>query len=169
MGVRVTIGSHQRTVGKSQTHLTPKWLLDKLGQFDTDPCAADPRPWDCARYSNIPESFNGLLQPWQGRVWLNPPFDRYQVADWVRKLAHHGDGIALLRARTETEWFKPVWERAHGLLFLADRIKFCLPDGTEQPANSGAPVVLCAFGRRNVECLHRSGIPGALVTGWSQQ
>jgi hypothetical protein len=63
----LTLGSHQRSVGKSQVHITPRWLLDRLGPFDLDPGAADPRPWDCARV-NITERENGLAHPWRGRV-----------------------------------------------------------------------------------------------------
>lgn len=164
----MTLGSHQQTVGKSQVHLTPKWLVDSLGTFDTDPCAAAPRPWDCARY-NISAAMNGLALQWNGRVWLNPPFDRYQVALWIDKLARHGCGTALVHARTETAWFEPVWQCADAILFLADRIKFCRPDGSEQPANSGAPVVLAAFGAEDASALKRSGIKGTLVTSWRQQ
>lgn len=84
-----------------------------------------------------------------------------------KKLAAHGNGIALLHARTETEWFRPCWECAAAILFMAQRIAFCLPDGIEQPANSGAPPVLAAFGAEARQRLERCGIPGALVTGWS--
>ena len=44
----MSLGSHQRTVGLSQNHITPRWIIDALGPFKLDPCAADPRPWDCA-------------------------------------------------------------------------------------------------------------------------
>jgi len=163
----VTLGSHQRTVGASQVHLTPRWILRALGPFDMDPCAASPRPWDCARV-NITEAQDGLSMTWTGRVFLNPPFDRYQVARWTRALAEHGDGIALLHARTEAGWFDPLWDGADSILFMADRIKFCRPDGSEQPANSGAPPVLVAFGETNTEALRRSGTAGRLVTVWEQ-
>jgi hypothetical protein len=55
----MALGSHQTTVGKSQVHLTPKWIIDALGVFDLDPCAASPRPWDCARV-NFVEADDGL-------------------------------------------------------------------------------------------------------------
>ena len=160
----MSLGSHQKTVGASQVHLTPSWIIECLKPFDLDPCAADPRPWDCAR-----ENYTamGLSKPWFGCVWLNPPFDRYQVARWIDRLARHGDGIALLHARTETEWFEPVWRHASAILFLADRIKFCRPDGSEQPANSGAPPVLVAFGDECAERLRTACIPGFLITQWS--
>ena len=133
-----------------------------LGPFDLDPAAADPRPWDCAAV-NYTERDDGLRQPWFGRPFLNPPFDRYVVPLWIRKLARHGCGTALLHARTETDWFEPIWESATAILFMADRLSFYRPDGTRQPANSGAPPVLVAFGSDDAERLKASGIPGAFV------
>ena len=165
----MTLGSHQTTVGKSQVHITPKWIIDALGPFDLDPCAAWPRPWDCAKENwHDCDSFDGLRLPWSGFVWLNPPFDRYEVHKWIRKLAlYPAGGIALLHARTETEWFKPCWEYAAAILFMDRRISFCRPDGSEQPANSGAPPVLVAFGSLARQRLERSGIIGAFVTDWN--
>jgi hypothetical protein len=158
----MTLGSHQRCVGKSQVHLTPRWMIDALGPFDLDPCAATDRPWDCAT-RNYVEADDGLALPWEGLVWLNPPFDRYQVGKWVQKLAAHGSGICLVHARTEAEWFRPIWQHADTILFLGRRIKFCRPDGTEQPANSGAPPVLAAFGYEAADHLRRSELGGAYV------
>lgn len=161
----MTLGSHQRCVGKSQVHLTPKWIIDALGPFDLDPCAADPRPFDCAA-TNYTEAEDGLSRPWHGTVFLNPPFDRYQVGRWIDRLADHGDGIALLHARTETSWFQPIWSSASSILFLSRRIKFLDRNGIEQPANSGAPPVIAAFGKKADRRLRFSGIPGARVIGW---
>jgi hypothetical protein len=159
----MTLGSHQKAVGKSQVHLTPKWITDALGPFDLDPCAADPRPWDIAK-TNYALPQNGLTLPWFGRVWLNPPFDRREVGRWLTKMSRHNNGIALLHARTETAWFEPIWNRAKAILFMDNRIKFCRPDGTVQAANSGAPAILVAFGSQNVAILN--AIPGRVVYGW---
>ena len=164
----MTLGSHQTTVGKSQTWITPLSIITALGPFDLDPCAADPRPWDCASEN---WTVGGLdLAPctrWQGRVWLNPPFDRYEVGKWIRKLADHGNGTALLHARTEAEWFEPVWQQAKAILFLADRLYFHYPDGSRALANSGAPACLCAFGDYDAKRLAESGLSGYLVTKWN--
>jgi hypothetical protein len=173
----MSLGSHQRSIGASQVHITPKWIIDALGPFYLDPCAADPRPWDCASI-NVALPADGLAMPWVGRVWLNPPFHRYQVGGWIRRMAEHGNGTALLHARTEAAWFEPIWQRAAGILFMADRLTFCKPDGSPQtisnpeskhygkPANSGAPPVLVAFGEYDLKRLAESKIPGALVTKW---
>lgn len=173
----MTLGSHQRTIGKSQVHFTPREILDRLGTFDTDPCAGSPRPWDCARVNHTE---GGLDRRWYGRVWLNPPFDRREIGRWIAKLAEHGRGTALVHARTETAWFFHVWRSATALLFLSDRIVFRKADGSPQtisepssryfgkPANSGAPVVLAAFGREDAEILARSGLRGVLVDHWRE-
>lgn len=157
----MTLGSHQRCVGKSQTHLTPKWLIDKLGPFDLDPCAApEPRPWDCATLNYTEDYYSST---WHGIVWLNPPFNRYVVGDWIQKLADHGNGICLVHARTEAAWFQPIWKHAELILFLDKRIKFCRHDGSEQAANSGAPPVLAAFGVDASKRLRRARFSGAYV------
>jgi hypothetical protein len=163
----VTLGSHQTTIGKSQTYITPKWILDALGPFDFDPCAATVRPWACAAV-NIVESEDGLSREWHGlgRGFLNPPYNRYGVTQWIQKFADHNHGTALLHARTETDWFALIWKSASGILFLANRIHFHQPDGSRYSANSGAPPVLVSFGADDLERLRSSGIAGNLVTSW---
>jgi hypothetical protein len=120
------------------------------------------------------EADDGLRQPWAGRVWLNPLFDRYQVGRWIRHLAEHGRGTALLHARTETEWLRIRWQRATAILFMAKRLTFVKPDGmpcttrSGERANSGAPPVLVAFGDYDAMRLRQfaSEHRGALVEGW---
>lgn len=160
----MTLGSHQSTIGASQSWITPRWILDALGPFDLDPCECTPQPWKCGR---VGYTGGGLTKPWFGRVWLNPPFDRREVGSWIKKLASHGKGIALVHARTEAEWFEPIWKCASGILFLADRIHFHRPDGSRAEANSGAPAVLASFGPECLERLERSKIKGSLLRQWS--
>ena len=161
-----TMGSHQSAAAKSDTWLTPPEILLALGPFDLDPCAAPfPRPWPTAAEmwtrTDLP-----LERPWHGRVWLNPPFGpKAVVLAFMRRMAAHNTGIALLFARTETElFFETVWERASAVLFLKSRPHFHRPDGSRARANSGAPVVLIAYGESDAERLRTCGRAGAWLS-----
>lgn len=156
-------GAHLPTC-KTETWLTPPAIVQALGEFDLDPCAAPlPRPWATAKDHYALPQQDGLALPWFGRVWLNPPYGR-AMTPFLDKLAQHGIGTALIFARTETEpFFRHVWERAHALLFLRGRLHFHFPDGRRAKLNGGAPSVLVAYGREDAERLIESGLDGHLV------
>lgn len=160
------IGGHQSPVSKTTTWLTPPEILGELGNFDLDPCAApEPRPWRTADRHYTKATEDGLLLPWFGRVWLSPPYGAPMVvAPWMRRMAAHDKGMALLFARTETSWFhETVWGRAKALLFFKGRQTFCFPDGTRPKSNSGAPCVLIAYGQDDAEILAACGLEGKFV------
>jgi hypothetical protein len=147
--------------------LTPPEIIKALGPFDLDPCAPVKRPWDMAEKHYTIED-NGLSKPWFGRVWLNPPYG-LQAEVWLKRLAEHKDGIALIFARTETEmFFSEVWAKATALLFLQGRLYFHRVDGTRATGNSGAPSVLIAYGQENARILRESKLKGVFVENWKQ-
>lgn len=144
--------------GATNIWLTPKWILDALGEFDLDPCAApDPRPFATAKRMIAEADADGLSADWEGRVWLNPPYGKH-LGPWLNKLRTHGNGIALVFARTETNWLQPIMESA-GIFFMKGRIKFLRPDGREE-TNAGAPSILIPFGRKNIAAILASDIKG---------
>jgi hypothetical protein len=164
----MSLGSHQKSIGATQSWITPRQIVDCTGPFDLDPCASTPQPWPCARESYT-EADDGLSKQWHGLVYLNPPFHRHQVGEWISRLAQHNHGVALLHMRCECEWFRPIWQHASAILCLASRIHFYYPDGSRAAANSGAPPCLIAFGDLAVERLQQSGLEGALVQNWRWQ
>ena len=98
------IGGHQRAYeGRTDEWLTPPEILKAIGEFDLDPCSPINRPWNTAKKHYTVED-NGLIQEWIGRVFLNPPYGP-ETGKWLQKLAEHGNGIALIFARTETDMF----------------------------------------------------------------
>lgn len=142
--------------------MTPRWLLGPLGRFDLDPCAPQFRPWDTAD-QHLSAVQDGLSQPWAGRVWLSPPYGR-QTQRWVARLAGHGEGTALLLARTDARWWHDhVFDAAHAMLFLRGRVSFCLPDGRRSDENAGAASVLVAYGEEDARILAAAHLPGRFV------
>src|SRR5690606_27557282 len=94
--------SHEKgRVGNSVKWLTPYWLIEKIGgPFDLDPCGCDGQCNTANRVFMLPNE-DGLSIPWFGSVFLNPPFGQDNLPKWLKKMAEHGDGIALLPARVD--------------------------------------------------------------------
>ncbi len=150
--------------GRAITHdwITPRHIIEALGEFDLDVSQSPTQPWPCAR-RGIVLPRDGLSEPWDGRVWCSPPYSVHASA-WMGKLARHGRGTALIFARTETEmFFDHVWGKASAILFLEGRLHFHYPDGRRAAANAGGPSCLIAYGDEDAVRLARSGLPGALV------
>lgn len=111
---------------------TPWWFIraleEELGGFQLDPCC-DGRDNARAPEFYTPET-DGLLQPWFGRVFVNPPYARRIVKLWIRKaLAEMAGGdvesIALLIPyRTGTLWFDELWGRADEVRRIVGRLHY---------------------------------------------
>jgi hypothetical protein len=155
--------------GATDDWLTPPEIVQALGQFALDPCAHPQQFYRTAKRMIAPPD-DGLAVKWKGRVWLNPPYGD-KLKGWISRLAEHGDGIALVPARTDVEsWFWPfVWEAADAVLFLRGRVWFFQPDGTrvrivngkrKKTGNAGHGSILAAYGVANVRALEQSGIIG---------
>lgn len=153
----MSLSGHQSAAMRSDEGLTPPEILQRLGQFDLDPCSPMNRPWSTAAQHYTVED-DGLAQQWAGRVWCNPPFGR-KAMKWMRRMAEHGNGIALIPARTETAmFFESVWGAADAVLFIQGRPHFHRVDGSRAAFNSGAPICLVAYGPANVGSLEQSGL-----------
>ena len=154
-----------RVLTGKEEWLTPRPILSELGEFDLDPCSPIDRPWPTAK-NHFTIVDNGLIKQWSGRVWLNPPYGN-QTGRWLKKMADHNNGIALIFARTETVmFFDYVWNKADSILFLKGRLSFFNIDGSEGKSNAGAPSVLVAYGAENSSILEKCNIEGVFVTAF---
>lgn len=141
--------------------LTPPEIIQALGTFDLDPCSPVNRPWPTAVH-HLTVVDDGLMHEWNGRVWMNPPYGD-ETGVWLNRLADHGNGVALVFARTETAWFfEYVWKRAAAVFFFRGRVSFYHVNGDQGDA-AGAPSCLVAYGAANVIALRQSGIAGITV------
>lgn len=119
--------THESTINESKEWYTPLYLFEGLGvSFDLDPCSPGPDkvPWVPAT-KHFTASDNGLKQPWKTSefVFINPPYGE-DTPKWMEKLALHGNGIALVFNRSETEWFQRYVPKADVVLFISGRVNF---------------------------------------------
>ena len=138
---------------------TPREIFDRLGlSFDLDVCAPPGGlPWIPAKRS-LSRDDDGLSQPWRGRVWMNPPYGR-GIERWMGKLAEHGDGMALVFCRSDTQWWQEAIRQADAVCFVRGRVRFIRgSDRTQPPGVSPAPSVLLAYGPACTHALLRSGL-----------
>ncbi|WP_028665606.1 DNA N-6-adenine-methyltransferase [Runella zeae] len=153
--------SFERSTNTKVDWLTPPELVKKLGYFDLDPCCPLDAPFYHAK-QNFTVDEDDLSQDWFGRVYLNPPYGKGMEL-WIEKLKFHGNGIALIFARTETKcFFDHIWNAADALLFVKGRIRFYHVSGI-QGGTSGAPSVFVAYGQTNAQALKNSGIAGRFL------
>ena len=105
---------------------TPKWIFDTLGlTFDID-VASPPQgvPWIPAR-RRFTMADDGLAQPWDGLVWMNPPFSK--ITPWADKFMEHGNGIAMTPF-SKSKWFDRMWNVNTTIVNLPSDLKFQRPD-----------------------------------------
>lgn len=144
---------------------TPSWMFSAIAvEFDLDPCSPGAPPSSVPAKRHLTKADNGLQAEWVGSVWLNPPFS--SKGDWYERMASHGNGIALMPARTETMDMQRLMARSSAVLFLRGRIYF--ERGTRPGANgvngltTSPPfgIVLCAYGDRMADALMSSKLLG---------
>jgi site-specific DNA-methyltransferase (adenine-specific) len=99
--------------------------LDTLFEYTLDP-AATKENTKCKKFFTIED--NGLKQSWYGnRVFLNPPYSRGELIQWVYKCANESENAfitAILPGDTSTKSAQIVWETANIVYFPKGRFKF---------------------------------------------
>lgn len=133
----------------SDDYYTPSWVFERMGiEFDLD-VASPPGgiPWIPTRRFFTQED-DGLAQPWEGRVWMNPPYSK--PAPWVDRFIRHGNGVTLLPFM-KSAWFEHIWNAADAIVFPG----VCLSKFIGGPIS--VPTFLAASGPSNVEAISRLG------------
>lgn len=119
---------------------TPRYIIDVvrhvLGTIDLDPASSDiaNKTVQAARY--FTKEQDGLSQPWEGNVFLNPPYSGGLMQKFVDKLVREFlDGklkqaIVLTNSGTETRWYQKLLSECTAMCVLGKRVRFIMSDGT---------------------------------------
>jgi hypothetical protein len=120
------------------------------GPFDLDPASSEQANRVVGASRFYTKEMNGLALPWEAeRLWLNPPYSRGLLAQFIDKLllersAFRVKSAALLMNNcTETAACQKVLRHARQVCFLHKRIKFLNQE--LEPANSPLQGQIIAF------------------------
>lgn len=142
-------------------------LAKAIGGFDLDPSSgAEKSPFADNTYT---EAENGLKQPWEGNVWVNPPYS--EMGNWTEKTITEAqreetDTICYLsKGDSSTDWWQSAAGEANLLCAIDHRLQF--GDG-----ENSAPFASHIFVFGNVQCelANELANQGALLTvGWQNE
>ena len=113
-----------------------------LGEIDLDPASNNlAQTWIKAGTYYTAEE-DGIVQPWFGRVWCNPPYGKEQpkgrkAPDWLKKVLscyENGEIAAaiLLLNRTGAAWYRQQLKRVTAMCEVRTRIAFLDANGSKQ-------------------------------------
>lgn len=142
--------------------ITPEWVIkfleDRYGPFDLDPCATELSAKANRWYGPGSEyGIDGLSSDWDAdNVFMNPPYGK-GLGRWVSRAYEavrsgevRGWMVCLLPARPDTQWFVPAF-RAREWLIFTGRIFFIHPETMREHTQPLFPNMVVSFykGTRN--------------------
>lgn len=133
--LQLTTTPEARVTWTTDDWATPWPLVNELaaefGPFDLDPAASTDNA-KAPRFYTLED--DGLVQPWQGRVFCNPPFSK--VGQFVRKARESAVAgavvviVMVVPVRTDMGWWHDDLMPYAEIRYLRGRLRFIGPDGT---------------------------------------
>jgi len=130
-------------VSERDAWATPAWLTALLPHVDLDPCSNPFSTVKSSRTYSLEAGQDGLALPWDGSVYVNPPFSN--ILPWAYKLGEHGcDAPAafLVNADHSTLWWRELTVSLDHALMFRKRIQFNPPPGIKPSTNNKAQALL---------------------------
>ena len=136
--------------GNNEWYTPPQFLeaaRGVMGGIDLDPASSDTAQQNVQAGKYFTKEDNGLLFPWSGRVWMNPPYARGLVAEFVSKLCGHfragevSEAVVLVNNATETRWFQELLGASSAVCMLTGRVRFLRDTGELGAPLQGQAVV----------------------------
>ena len=154
--------THESTNNESVEWYTPPEIFEALGvRFDLDPCSPGRGKSHVPARRHITIDQDGLISPWHGLAFVNPPYGKNTPA-WMHKCAEHGNAIALVFSRTDVKWFQELAESTSAICFVSGRIRFYKGNTTSRGGTPGAGSMLIAWGEHAAKILQTSDL-GVIV------
>lgn len=117
-----------------------------MGNIDLDPASCERANEVVKAKTYFTREDNGLLQPWEGNVFCNPPYSRKQIDEFVERLIHFYDegdvtaAILLSDNSTETQWFQKLMGKATAICFPEGRLNWWSPSNDKTNPMRGSAI-----------------------------
>jgi ParB family chromosome partitioning protein len=113
---------------------TPPPILDAARSvmcgIDCDPASCPDANRNVRASVYFTQKTDGLTKRWGRRVWLNPPYKKGLVKDFINallarlKAGEVCQACVIVNNATETRWFQALLAECAGACFLCGRVKF---------------------------------------------
>jgi phage N-6-adenine-methyltransferase len=116
-------------------------VREVLGGIDLDPASHVQAQTIVQATRYFTKADNGLDQEWHGRVWLNPPYARLLIGQFVEKMLVERQArrvtaaIMLTHTYSSSGWFQSALAIANAICFARSRVKFYKPQPHGKPSN----------------------------------
>jgi len=128
---------------------TPKIYIEAVrevfgGEIDLDPATSEfaQEYIKAKKYYTVKD--DGLNLPWEGKIWLNPPYSKDLLPLFVEKLIQETiaerlkEIIVLTHNYTDTAWFHSVEAISDLICFTRGRVRFVDDEGNEAAPTQGS-------------------------------
>jgi hypothetical protein len=140
--------THYTKLTGNPEYYTPPHIVgmarNVMGKIDLDPASNElAQRWIGAETFYTKEQ-NGLIKPWFGNVWLNPPYDKPSVGAFIDKAIHSPitQMVMLLNNITETSYGQKIMKFSDLICFPKGRIRFITEDGVQSKMPSHGQMIL---------------------------
>jgi hypothetical protein len=141
-----------------------------MGEIDLDPASSEIANRIVKADSFYTKWDNGLVQPWHGNVWMNPPYAQPLMTQFSDRLVQAvtqneiEQACVLVNNATETQWFQQLLQICCAVCFIKSRVRFIDENGEA----SGAPLqgqALLYFGANGLKFEEEASVIGSVLYG----
>jgi ParB family chromosome partitioning protein len=146
---------------------TPQYIIDvarkTMGGIDLDPASSEIANRTVQATTFYTKEVKGLIQPWFGNVWLNPPYSKDLIGKFAMAIKdrrmEYDQAIILVNNATETLWYQDMASVASAICYVEKRIKFLDINGKPgSPLQGQVILYVGSYPSRFIENFLRFGV-----------